>query len=86
MEIFTKFIAFFLIYSLFGWILESIYKTAFEKNFVNSGFLYGPFCPIYGIGAIIMCLVLNGYKDNIFHVFAIGVVVLSVWELSLIHI
>ena len=53
MEIITKLLAFFIIYSLFGWMLESIYKTIYEKKIVNSGFLYGPFCPIYGIGALI---------------------------------
>ena len=80
MEIITKFMAFFIIYSLFGWILESTYKTIYEKKFINSGFLYGPFCPIYGIGAIIMRLILNEYKDNIFHVFVIGFIALSIWE------
>lgn len=80
MEITTKFIAFFIIYSLFGWVLESIYKTIYEKKLINSGFLFGPFCPIYGIGAIIMYLILNEYKDNIIHVFMVGVIVLSIWE------
>ena len=80
MEIFTKFLAYFIIYSLFGWILESIYKTIYEKKIVNSGFLYGPFCPIYGIGALIMYFILDGYKENLFLVFIIGFIVLSIWE------
>ena len=80
MEIFTKFLAYFIIYSLFGWILESIYKTIYEKKIVNSGFLYGPLCPIYGIGALIMYLVLDRYKKNIFFVFALGFIILSIWE------
>ena len=45
-------IAYFLIYSCFGWLLESITKTISQKKFVNSGFLFGPFCPIYGTGAV----------------------------------
>ncbi len=73
-------IDYFLIYSFIGWLLESIYKTIFTKKLVNSGFLYGPFCPIYGIGALIMYLFLSGYNDNPIHVFIIGFVVLSVWE------
>lgn len=82
MEIFIKIIYiidFFLIYSFVGWILESIYKTIFAKKFVNSGFLYGPFCPIYGIGALIMYLFLS-LCDNVVTVFLSGFVVLSVWE------
>lgn len=39
---------YFIIYSFCGWVLESITKTIAQKKFINSGFLYGPFCPIYG--------------------------------------
>ena len=56
--------AFFLIYSFCGWVLESITKTIAQKRFVNSGFLLGPFCPIYGIGAVGMILLLNSYQGN----------------------
>lgn len=72
-------IDFFLIYSFIGWVLESIYKTILAKKLINSGFLYGPFCPIYGIGALIMYLFLS-LCDNIITVFLSGFVVLSVWE------
>ncbi len=72
-------IDFFLIYSFIGWVLESVYKTIFAKKFVNSGFLHGPFCPIYGIGALIMYLFLS-LCDNLITVFLSGFVVLSVWE------
>ena len=44
--------------------MESILKTFLQKKFVNSGFLYGPFCPIYGCGAIIMFLMLDNFKNN----------------------
>lgn len=72
-------IDYFLIYSFIGWILESVYKTIFERKLVNSGFLHGPFCPIYGIGALIMYLFLS-LCDNPITVFLSGFVVLSVWE------
>ena len=75
-----KIITYFYIYSFIGWVLESIYKTIYEKKIVNSGFLYGPFCPIYGFGALIMYYILSGYNNNPVHVFIIGFVVLSVWE------
>ena len=55
-----KMIAYFIIYSFFGWVMESILKTYLQKKPVNSGFLYGPFCPIYGFGAIFMLLFLQG--------------------------
>ena len=74
------FVDYFLIYSFLGWLLESIYKTIYAKRFINSGFLIGPVCPIYGIGALIMYVSLSGYNNNALHVFVIGFVVLSIWE------
>jgi len=44
----------FLAYSFLGWILETAFKSMRDRQFVNSGFLYGPFTPIYGFGAIIV--------------------------------
>lgn len=73
-------LAYFLIYSFIGWILESVLKTILEKKFVNSGFLYGPFCPIYGIGAIIMYLGLGEFKEFPILVFILGFLILSIWE------
>lgn len=73
-------LSYFLIYSFFGWILESVYKSIIQKKFVNSGFLVGPFCPIYGFGAIILYVFLDGLKENLVLVFLVGVIVFSVWE------
>ncbi len=75
-----KLIAYFIIYSFLGWVLESIYKTIMQKKFVNSGFLYGPICPIYGIGAIIMLLFLNSFSEHIFILFLVGMFAFTVWE------
>ena len=42
----------FVIYSFFGWIFECIYCSSIEKKWNNRGFLFGPLCPIYGVGAL----------------------------------
>lgn len=76
----TKILVYFIIYSFFGWVLESIFKTIIDRKAVNSGFLHGPICPIYGIGAIIMFTFLRGLKDNYILLFLTGFVVLSIWE------
>ncbi|MBO5479089.1 MAG: putative ABC transporter permease [Clostridia bacterium] len=75
-----KLISYFIIYSFFGWVMESVLKTYLQKKPVNSGFLYGPFCPIYGFGAIFMFLFLQGFKDNIVLLFIIAFFSLSLWE------
>ena len=76
----TILLAYFVIYSFLGWVLESVYKSYLQKKFVNSGFIFGPFCPIYGFGAIILYLFLDGFKSNFVIVFLVGVVVFSLWE------
>ena len=76
----VKILMYFIIYSFFGWTLESILKTCIQRKPVNSGFLYGPFCPIYGIGALIMLAFLENFKDNTILLFIIGFIILSIWE------
>lgn len=73
-------IMYFVIYSFLGWVLESVYRSFCEKKLINTGFLYGPFCPIYGTGAIIMLLGLNSFKGQYITIFIISFFVLSLWE------
>ena len=73
-------ITYFIIYSFLGWIIESVYRSLRERKLINTGFLYGPFCPIYGLGAIIMFLFLNNFRDNIFVLFILSFFILSLWE------
>lgn len=78
-EIFT-FIMYFMIYSFCGWVLESLYKSILERKIINSGFLAGPFCPIYGYGALIMYFALRDVTNNIIVLFLFGTIALSVFE------
>lgn len=73
-------ITYLIIYSLAGWLLESIYKTIYMKEFVNSGFLIGPYCPIYGFGAIIMLLTLSFLKEKPVLLFLASFFILTCWE------
>ena len=76
----SKILFYFAIFSFMGWCLESIYKTIIEKKFINSGFLYGPFCPIYGFGAIIMMNTLGKLPQNPLVIFIAGTIFLTLWE------
>ena len=60
-------LTFILLYSFGGWLLESISKTIEEKQWVNSGFLNGPVCPIYGLGATIMIVGLSFLRISQFY-------------------
>ncbi len=74
------FITYLILYSFAGWVLESVSKTIEQKKFVNSGFLNGPFCPIYGFGALIMLLGLNFLKEKPILLFLAAFFLLSLWE------
>ena len=80
MNLFVELLTYFIIYSFLGWCIESVFKSFCEKKLVNSGFLYGPFCPIYGYGAIIMYIFLDDVRSKPFITFCLGFVVLSIWE------
>ncbi|MBQ3414245.1 MAG: putative ABC transporter permease [Clostridia bacterium] len=77
---FLELCTYFVIYSFLGWCLETTYRSFCEKKLINTGFLYGPFCPIYGSGAIIMLLGLNQFKGKYILLFFIGFFILSIWE------
>ena len=70
--IFLKYFLIFFIYSILGWIAETIYTSIKGKKIVNRGFLIGPYCPIYGCGSILMILYLTQYKDNVITVFLLS--------------
>lgn len=53
----------FFIYSILGWIMEVILKYFQYNRFINRGFLIGPYCPIYGTGAVAVTVISNILKD-----------------------
>ena len=71
----------FALISFGGWVYETIYCSVVEGEFTKRGFLFGPTCPIYGIGALAVWLVL-GQISNPIIVFFIGAVLATVIEYS----
>ena len=60
--------------------MEVIGKLIEKRKFVNRGFLIGPYCPIYGHGAILITILLQKYIDDPIALFIMGVVVCSILE------
>lgn len=48
----SQIIVWFYLFGLLGWVFESLYCSFTEKRWCNRGFLFGPICPIYGLGAV----------------------------------
>ena len=68
------------IYSLAGWIYETIIYSIYTGYFVNRGFLYGPIIPIYATGALLAIMILYGRVKNIALLFIIGALLTVVLE------
>ncbi|SDX72991.1 putative ABC transporter permease [Eubacterium barkeri] len=64
---------YFFFYAVLGWCSEVVYCSIPQKKFVNRGFLIGPYCPIYGVGAIILIFLLTPFLTNPIFVFIVGV-------------
>ncbi len=75
-----KYIILFFIFSFLGYVSEVIYCSVPKHRFVNRGFLYGPYLPIYGSGAMIVLIVLEPVHDYPVLVFVLGLVFTSILE------
>ena len=66
----------FFIFSILGWIAESINCSLIEKRIVlNRGFFIGPYCPIYGVGTLCLVLfILRFFDVPLWWLFESGVV------------
>lgn len=76
----------FMIYSFIGWIMEMIDQSIKEKKVINRGFLIGPYCPIYGFGAILMILLLDRYIDQPITLFFMSIIIFSILEYTTSYI
>ena len=70
----------FIIYSIMGWLVESIYMSFCNHKLTNRGFARSPFCPIYGFGAVIGYLVLHPLEKDVFKLYLVGAVLATLFE------
>jgi len=77
---FQKMVIYFVIYAFLGWIGEEIFCVVSTHEFVNRGFLFGPICPIYGYGAIILITCFKDYKKKPVRLFFLAAIVFSLFE------
>ena len=76
-----RILAYFIIYSVLGYIIETIFGIVTKGTWESrQSFLYGPFCGIYGLGAVIMILSLQYFNQNSNRLFWGGFVVGSIIE------
>ena len=62
----------FILFSIIGYVVEMITCAIIEKRWTNRGFLCGPMIPIYGIGSLLLVWILKPFKEHIFLVMLLG--------------
>lgn len=73
--------AYFIIYSLLGYVIETIFGIITKGTWESrQSFLYGPFCAIYGVGAVIMIVFLQYFNKTNNSLFWGGFLVGSITE------
>lgn len=70
----------FIIYSFLGWIIETAACSIYYKIVADRGFLIGPICPIYGVSALFMIIVLKRYNKDVIVLFAMAFLLCSILE------
>lgn len=78
MHIATLFI-WFILYSVIGWVYETAYCSIKGLKWDNRGILIGPYCPIYGVGAVLDILLCSKLPNasSVFFACMIGSAILE---------
>ena len=54
----------FIIYAIIGWFMEVAIVSVKKRKITARGFLIGPWCPIYGFGALFITFLLKKYYED----------------------
>ena len=60
-----KYIFYFIIFSIIGWLWEVLFHYIEVGEFVNRGMYHGPWTPIYGFGALFIIILFEKYKSTL---------------------
>ena len=79
-ESISYWIAYFMIYSFLGWLVEVLHARYESGGWINRGFLKGPFCPIYGVGVLMLLTLLSPVQDSWIRLFIGAVFLITLLE------
>ncbi len=80
METACQWFLYFVSYSILGWACETVYCSVGSRKFINRGFLNGPVCPVYGVGAVLVIWLLRSADRNLAALFFAGMMVTTILE------
>ena len=76
----SEVIVLFFTYSVVGWMWETVYCSLKDHQYAYRGFLFGPYCPVYGFAITTILITTYQVRDNIILLFIVGMIVASVFE------
>jgi len=76
-----QYLSIFIVFAIIGWFLEVGHKLILMRKFINTGYLFGPYLPIYGFGGLILYLI-NNSLNNFYLVVGITWISLIILELG----
>lgn len=63
-----------------GWCMEVACKFVQFRRFINRGFLIGPYCPVYGVGSVLITLLLSRFAGDPVVVFLMAMILCGTLE------
>lgn len=65
LELIQKYYLYFMMYAIFGWLYEVFLEVVvYRWGFSNRGILFGPYCPVYGVGALAFIFTIGHLLKN----------------------
>ena len=87
MNTIIDYVFYFLLYSIIGWVLETVCCSLYYRKPINRGFMKGPFVPIYGAGTFVFSFFLTPFYNKfgytwyiIILVIILGIIIADVLE------
>jgi len=77
---FDYYVLLFFLVAFMGWLWEVALFYVTAHAFVNRGIYRGPYLPIYGVGGLLLCILLRPLQQKPLRVFGLSLLVCSVLE------
>ena len=76
----STYFIYFIIIAICGWLMEVTLQLVQKHKFADRGFLIGPYCPIYGCGALLITIFLTKLEEYPLALFSVTILVCGVLE------
>lgn len=81
----TKWFLCFMIFSVFGWVYELlVFRFELGYGYLNRGFLFGPYLPVYGFGGLLMIWAMMKLKNKRMEVCGVSVTPLICYTVAVL--